>query len=178
MPRIVKYFSLLLYRISNRPLSPTHFDPSSFCSESSSCYLVNAETDQQHVGQSFADRSVELVEAQIDPGNRGVGLRKSADGHREAGVASGATAACCCCLCAAACLFFCCYCPEEDDDDEDVVLLFYVREVGVRIINKLELNKPIYKKTAAYGHFGRAPEADGSFSWEKTDMVNIFKKEV
>ena len=36
----------------------------------------------------------------------------------------------------------------------------------------------IYKKTAAYGHFGRAPEADGSFSWEKTDMVNVFKKEV
>ena len=47
---------------------------------------------------------------------------------------------------------------------------------GIR--NKLELNKPIYKKTAAYGHFGRAPEADGSFSWEKTDMVNVFKKEV
>ena len=37
---------------------------------------------------------------------------------------------------------------------------------------------PSYKKTAAYGHFGRAPEADGSFSWEKTDMVNVFKKEV
>jgi len=47
---------------------------------------------------------------------------------------------------------------------------------GIR--NKLELNKPIYKKTAAYGHFGRAPEVDGSFSWEKTDMVNVFKKEV
>ncbi len=47
---------------------------------------------------------------------------------------------------------------------------------GIR--NKLELNKPIYKKTAAYGHFGRAPEADGSFSWEKIDMVNVFKKEV
>ena len=47
---------------------------------------------------------------------------------------------------------------------------------GIR--NKLELNKPIYKKTAAYGHFGRSPESDGSFSWEKTDMTDIFKKEI
>ena len=47
---------------------------------------------------------------------------------------------------------------------------------GIR--NKLELNKPIYKKTAAYGHFGRSPEPDGSFSWEKTDMTDIFKKEI
>jgi S-adenosylmethionine synthetase len=47
---------------------------------------------------------------------------------------------------------------------------------GIR--NKLELNKPIYKKTAAYGHFGRSPESDGSFSWEKTDMTDVFKKEI
>jgi S-adenosylmethionine synthetase len=47
---------------------------------------------------------------------------------------------------------------------------------GIR--NKLELNKPIYKKTAAYGHFGRSPESDGSFSWEKNDMTDIFKKEI
>lgn len=46
------------------------------------------------------------------------------------------------------------------------------------IRNKLELNKPIYRKTAAYGHFGRSPEADGSFSWEKADSANIFKKEI
>ena len=46
------------------------------------------------------------------------------------------------------------------------------------IRNKLQLNKPIYKKTAAYGHFGRTPENDGSFSWEKIDSVDIFKKEV
>lgn len=46
------------------------------------------------------------------------------------------------------------------------------------IRNKLELNKPIYRKTAAYGHFGRSPEADGSFSWEKVDSANIFKKEI
>jgi len=46
------------------------------------------------------------------------------------------------------------------------------------IRNKLELNKPIYRKTAAYGHFGRLPEADGSFSWEKVDSANIFKKKI
>jgi S-adenosylmethionine synthetase len=40
----------------------------------------------------------------------------------------------------------------------------------------LNLNKPIYEKTAAYGHFGRSPGDDGSFSWEKTDKKSIFSK--
>ena len=40
----------------------------------------------------------------------------------------------------------------------------------------LGLNKPIYEKTAAYGHFGRVPDKDGSFSWENTDKINIFSK--
>ena len=40
----------------------------------------------------------------------------------------------------------------------------------------LELNKPIYEKTAAYGHFGRMAESNGSFSWEKTDKTSIFSK--
>jgi S-adenosylmethionine synthetase len=40
---------------------------------------------------------------------------------------------------------------------------------GIR--THLNLNRPIYARTAAYGHFGRAPEADGGFSWEKTDLV-------
>ena len=40
---------------------------------------------------------------------------------------------------------------------------------GIR--QKLGLNKPIYARTAAYGHFGREPEADGGFSWERTDLV-------
>ncbi len=40
---------------------------------------------------------------------------------------------------------------------------------GIR--EHLQLNKPIYARTAAYGHFGRAPEADGGFSWEKLDLV-------
>ena len=36
----------------------------------------------------------------------------------------------------------------------------------------LGLNRPIYARTAAYGHFGRAPEADGGFSWERTDLAD------
>ena len=43
------------------------------------------------------------------------------------------------------------------------------------IIKKLSLNKPIYSKTAVYGHFGRKPENDGGFSWEKTDLVESLK---
>ena len=43
---------------------------------------------------------------------------------------------------------------------------------GIR--EMLNLNKPIYEKTAAYGHFGRAPEKNGSFSWEKIDKINTF----
>lgn len=44
------------------------------------------------------------------------------------------------------------------------------------IIETLDLLKPIYLQTAAYGHFGREPGADGSFSWEKTDLADKFKK--
>jgi S-adenosylmethionine synthetase len=39
----------------------------------------------------------------------------------------------------------------------------------------LGLNKPIYRRSAAYGHFGRTPDADGGFSWEKTDLVDQLK---
>ena len=45
---------------------------------------------------------------------------------------------------------------------------------GIR--EMLGLNKPIYEKTAAYGHFGRYPESDGSFSWENTDKKDVFNK--
>ena len=45
---------------------------------------------------------------------------------------------------------------------------------GIR--EMLSLNRPIYERTAAYGHFGRKPGSDGSFSWEKKDKVDIFKK--
>ena len=40
---------------------------------------------------------------------------------------------------------------------------------GIR--EHLKLNRPIYARTAAYGHFGHAPDADGGFSWERTDLV-------
>ena len=45
---------------------------------------------------------------------------------------------------------------------------------GIR--EMLSLNKPIYEKTSAYGHFGRTPEKDGAFSWENTDKTEIFVK--
>lgn len=44
---------------------------------------------------------------------------------------------------------------------------------GIR--RQLDLNKPVYARTAAYGHFGREPDADGGFSWEKTDLVDKLK---
>ena len=45
---------------------------------------------------------------------------------------------------------------------------------GIR--EMLSLNRPIYECTSAYGHFGRKPGPDGSFSWEKTDKISIFEK--
>jgi S-adenosylmethionine synthetase len=47
---------------------------------------------------------------------------------------------------------------------------------GIR--THLGLNKPIYERTAAYGHFGRAPENDGGFSWEKTDLGSDISTEL
>ncbi len=52
-----------------------------------------------------------------------------------------------------------------------------VMDLSPRGIRKhLDLNKPIYARTSAYGHFGRAPDADGGFSWEKTDLADAIKK--
>ena len=45
---------------------------------------------------------------------------------------------------------------------------------GIR--EMLNLNRPIYECTAAYGHFGRKPGSNGAFSWEKTDKLSVFKK--
>jgi S-adenosylmethionine synthetase len=57
--------------------------------------------------------------------------------------------------------------------DEDMVALvgkvFDLRPQA--IIEALDLRRPIYRQTAAYGHFGRAPRRDGGFSWERTDRV-------
>lgn len=47
---------------------------------------------------------------------------------------------------------------------------------GIR--THLGLNKPIYQRTAAYGHFGRTPDADGGFSWERTDLIDALKAAV
>jgi len=47
---------------------------------------------------------------------------------------------------------------------------------GIR--THLGLNKPIYARTSAYGHFGRTPEADGGFSWERTDLTEALKAAV
>ncbi len=40
----------------------------------------------------------------------------------------------------------------------------------------LGLNRPIYARTAAYGHFGRKADADGGFSWEKTDLADALRR--
>ena len=47
---------------------------------------------------------------------------------------------------------------------------------GIR--SHLDLNKPIYARTAADGHFGRQPDADGGFSWEKTDIADKLKSQI
>ncbi|SFG36832.1 methionine adenosyltransferase [Methylobacterium gossipiicola] len=57
---------------------------------------------------------------------------------------------------------------------EDVLMnAFDLSPRGIR--TKLGLNKPIYARTSAYGHFGRAPDADGGFSWERTDLADSLK---
>jgi S-adenosylmethionine synthetase len=52
--------------------------------------------------------------------------------------------------------------------------LFPLRPTNIR--RALKLNRPIYRRTAAYGHFGRAPEKDGGFSWERTDLADALKR--
>ena len=52
--------------------------------------------------------------------------------------------------------------------------IFPLRPTNIR--RGLQLNKPIYQRTAAYGHFGRKPEKDGAFSWERTDLVAELKR--
>ena len=52
--------------------------------------------------------------------------------------------------------------------------LMNLTPLGIR--THLGLNKPIYARTAAYGHFGRTPDADGGFSWERTDLVDELRR--
>jgi len=54
--------------------------------------------------------------------------------------------------------------------------VFPLRPTNIR--RSLKLSRPIYRRTAAYGHFGRAPEKDGGFSWERTDLADSLKRAV
>jgi S-adenosylmethionine synthetase len=58
------------------------------------------------------------------------------------------------------------------DEEKLIKTLTDLMDLSPRGIRKhLKLNRPIYARTAAYGHFGREPEADGGFSWERLDLV-------
>ena len=62
------------------------------------------------------------------------------------------------------------------DEDKLATLLQELMDLSPRgIRTHLGLNKPIYARTSAYGHFGREPEADGGFSWERLDLVDKLK---
>ncbi|MDR2311390.1 MAG: methionine adenosyltransferase [Brucellaceae bacterium] len=61
----------------------------------------------------------------------------------------------------------------ESDVETALRQVMDLSPTGIR--KHLDLNKPIYAKTAAYGHFGRKAGRDGSFSWEKTDLVKALK---
>ena len=60
---------------------------------------------------------------------------------------------------------------KVDERKLEKVLPEMFRLTPTNIRRTLKLNRPIYRRTAAYGHFGRAAEKDGGFSWEKTDLV-------
>ena len=65
---------------------------------------------------------------------------------------------------------------EEKKLEKILPELFRLTPTNIR--RTLKLNRPIYKRTAAYGHFGRAPEKDGGFSWEKTDLAYAIRSAV
>jgi len=63
--------------------------------------------------------------------------------------------------------------------DGEILAEFFNKTIDLSprgIREHLQLNRPIYKRTAAYGHFGRKPEIDGGFSWEKIDLIDKLKK--
>src|SRR5690606_38902516 len=65
---------------------------------------------------------------------------------------------------------------EESVLEEALRKVMDLSPSGIR--RHLDLNKPIYARTSAYGHFGRKPGRDGSFSWEKTDLVKALREAV
>jgi S-adenosylmethionine synthetase len=64
---------------------------------------------------------------------------------------------------------------KVDERKLEKILPEMFRLTPTNIRRTLKLNRPIYRRTAAYGHFGRAPDKDGGFSWEKTDLVGPLK---
>ncbi len=64
---------------------------------------------------------------------------------------------------------------EVDAAKLETVLTQVMRLSPRGIREHLKLNRPIYARTSAYGHFGRAPEADGGFSWEATDLAETLR---
>jgi S-adenosylmethionine synthetase len=65
------------------------------------------------------------------------------------------------------------------DEAKLETMLSAIMDLSPRGIRRhLDLNKPIYARTSAYGHFGRTPDADGGFSWERIDLADAMKKAV
>jgi S-adenosylmethionine synthetase len=62
---------------------------------------------------------------------------------------------------------------EEKKLEKVLPEIFPLRPTNIR--RTLKLSRPIYRRTATYGHFGRAPEKDGGFSWERTDLASSLK---
>ncbi|QDY68662.1 methionine adenosyltransferase [Qingshengfaniella alkalisoli] len=65
---------------------------------------------------------------------------------------------------------------DEARIEQAVAQVMDLTPKGIR--THLGLNRPIFERTAAYGHFGRVPEADGGFSWERTDLTEALRKAV
>jgi len=65
---------------------------------------------------------------------------------------------------------------EEAQIERAVAACMDLTPRGIR--EHLGLNRPIYARTSAYGHFGRTPDADGGFSWERTDLTEALKRAV
>ena len=69
-----------------------------------------------------------------------------------------------------------CTARARSSEDRIESVLMEIMDLSPRgIRTHLSLNKPIYARTSAYGHFGRAPEADGGFSWERVDLAEALK---
>ena len=63
---------------------------------------------------------------------------------------------------------------EEDKLEAAIMEVVDLSPRGIR--ERLSLSRPIYRRTASYGHFGRKPDADGGFSWERLDLVDALKE--